>query len=100
MTGRTLDLLIRDQLIDWGQWNGRQGAIAFDCQAIRQYAADYVSEFDGDIDKAERQNFIAALIHELAHIAQKGIDTEEPTAESEQFATDIALVSVALSRWR
>ena len=98
MTGRTLDLLIRDQLKELGQWCGRHPAIAFESQAIRQYAAKYVSEFDGDLTKAERQNFNAAMIHELAHIAQNGIDTSEPTAESEQFAEGMARASVAMSR--
>lgn len=93
-TGRTLDVMLRSFLDS--RWQGRRPAIAFDDVSIREHAEKIVKEFGGNVGDIEREITNAMLVHELAHVAQKGLDTSDVTPKLEKFAAAIATFSIAI----
>lgn len=83
-TGRSLDLVLRDWLTDSGQWVGRGPAIAFSPKRVAEHGA----------------NPHAVVLHELAHIAQRGVDESESTERSVEMAHAFASLSSKIAEQR
>lgn len=96
-TGRTLDLSLHPLLESLQRWNGRRPAIVFDDAMIAEHATRYVARFGGDVTSTARELANSMLIHELAHVAEKGIDTSAPTPALEKAAMATAAFSIAIA---
>jgi hypothetical protein len=85
VTGPLLDVTLMPWLQSRGEWNGRAPAIFVADDRVATVAAEA---------KASAEQIVAAVvIHEAAHIVDRGIDLSPPTPERCELAAEVAAYS-------
>ncbi len=95
-TGRNLDIAYRAWLESAGRWRGRSAVIVLDDSGVRNALRDGIpaeTNFAGQLRLAsEIHQVLATAIHEIAHVAELGIDTSEaPDVKYEQVVAAMAV---------
>ena len=92
-TGKVADLLAADYLVKRGEWNGRRPLVWLNDVRISELAAEYHAIREVEPAELARQLMVAATIHELAHVAEQGVDTAPISNTRKEFAVAIAAYS-------
>jgi hypothetical protein len=95
-TSRTLDVLLKDWLEERGEWVGRRPAIYIADATIAQIAREQATEPTG-VSQLHNEILVAAVCHELAHVAESEPDYCQPFAELQTFATKLAAYSLSIA---
>ncbi len=88
-TSPTLDLALRGWFKKGGRWQGRRPCVVIDDLLCWKWAREESTKNLQPSTGFFHQTAAGILIHELAHIADLGLDLSEPTKRTERLARSV-----------